>query len=251
MRYSVNTQCLYPGVPLDRAFAALKQKGFAYVEDWVIPRQEAAERAALLEKYGLRLTAFCPAFFILNDPARHDEYERHLSAALEDAARMGAPALITQVGGDTGAPREAQHEALVTGLRRMAPLLKSANATLLVEPLNDVKDHPGYYLTHSGEGFDLIREVDSPHVRLLFDVYHQVHMGEDVLNQIRNNIDLIGHFHIAAHPNRDERLFEVFDYAPVLQLIRSLGTDAPVGIELFPSSADAVPPLLDKLLSFL
>lgn len=251
MRYSVNTRCLYPGLRAGEAFERLKQRGFMYVEDWVIPRKEAVLRAALLQQHGMRMTAFCPAFFILNDAARHDEYERHLKAALEDAALMRVPALITQVGQDTGAPREKQHEAIVRGLRRMAPMLEAAGVTLLVEPLNDVKDHPGYYLTGSAEGFDIIREVNSPFVKLLFDAYHQVHMGEDVMAQIERSIDLIGHFHIAAHPGRDERIFEGFDYAPLLRLIRSLGTDAPVGIELFPSSREAAEQLLDRLKLFL
>ena len=119
--------------------------------------------------------------------------------------------------------------------------------TLLVEPLNSVKDHKGYYLTDSNEGFDLIREVDSPRVRLLYDIYHQHHMGEDVLRRIEDNLDFIGHYHIAGHPNRDEKIFENFDYRAVFDLLKKHNVTAPVGVELFPSSEDALRQLLQNL----
>ncbi len=248
MPYSVNTRCLFPGMPLEQVFAHLNGMGFHYVEDWTIPREEVAVRAALMRAHGMKMTAFCPRFFILNDLNWHDEYEESLKAALEDARILGSPALITQVGNDTGAPRQEQHRAIVIGLKRMAPTLEQAGVTLLVEPLNNVKDHPGYYLTDSGEGFDIVREVGSPYVKLLYDVYHQVYMGEDVLTRIKENSALIGHFHIAAHPDRDEKLFDLFDYTEVLSLIKCLNTAAPVGIELFPSSKDAADAVLLKLL---
>ena len=140
-----------------------------------------------------------------------------------------------------------QHAAILKGLRRMEPILQEYGLTLLVEPLNSVKDHKGYYLTDSNEGFDLIREVDSPRVRLLYDIYHQHHMGEDVLRRIEDNLDFIGHYHIAGHPNRDEKIFENFDYRAVFDLLKKHNVTAPVGVELFPSSEDALRQLLQNL----
>jgi len=247
MRYSVNTLCMFPGVPFAEALDLTRAKGYDTVEVWTIDREEVAERARLLANANMRLSAFCPAYFVLNDIACHDQYEACLRDALEDAATLCCPALITQVGNDTGAPRAVQHAAIVQGLKRMAPLLKAAGVTLLVEPLNDVKDHVGYYLTDSQEGFDIVREVGSPFVRLLYDVYHMVHMGEDVLAVIRDNIGLIGHFHIAGHPNRDEKLFEGFDHTQTLALIRSTGAQAPMGLELWPTSRAGADALLQAL----
>lgn len=251
MRYSVNTRCLFPGASFEEALILLKKHGYGLVEDWTLVRDELPERARLLTEMGMGFSTFCPAYFVLNDVAYHDEYEKSLRAAIEDAKTLNCPSIITQVGNDTKAPRTRQHEAIITGVKRMAPLLEAADVTLLVEPLNDVKDHIGYYLTDSNEGFEIIREVNSPNVRLLYDVYHQVHMGEDVLRRIEPNFDLIGHFHIAGHPNRDEKLFGEFDYAPVLNLIRESGTSAPVGLELFASSREAAEAILDELAAYL
>ncbi len=210
----------------------------------------AALRQAM-DRHGVRLSAFCPSFFVLNDPARQEEYIASLRRALALAQELSCPALITQVGQDTGAPRAQQHAAILSGLRRAAPLLEEAGVTLLVEPLNDVKDHKGYYLTDSLEGFALVEEVGSPRVRLLYDVYHQLHMGEDVLSRIEAHLPLIGHFHIAGFPDRDEKLFGGgFDYRALFALLRERSVQVPVGVELFPSDAAQTPELLAKLLPF-
>lgn len=250
MFFSINTQCLYPNMNIEEAFLHLKKKGFSGVEDWCIPSEEIAFRGEILKKYQMRLTAFCPDFFILNNVDLHGEYKKHLIVALENAKILGAKALITQVGNDTGAPRQQQFEAIVQGLKEMAPLLDEADVTLLVEPLNSVKDHPGYFLTDSQEGFEVIKKVNHPKVKLLFDIYHQLHMGEDVLMQIEKNVDLIGHFHVAGFPNRDEKIFEDFDYDGIFKRLALLKNTVPVGIELFPSSQKAADELLEKLLVY-
>jgi hydroxypyruvate isomerase len=182
----------------------------------------------------MTLSAFCPRTFVLNDRRCHDAYEASLRDAICDAKRLNCKALITQVGMATEESREVQHDNIVLGLRRMQPILEDAGVTLMVEPLNDVKDHPGYYLTSSEEGFEIIKEVNSPKVRLLFDIYHQLHMGEDVLAQIANHLDLIAHFHVAGYPNRDDAITKNFDYRAAFELVNSAKSPAPMGLELFP-----------------
>lgn len=251
MRFSLNTIGLFPGLSFDEAFSLMKENGFDTFEVWSLDNIDVPALKEAMDRHGVRLSTCCPSFFILNDPARHDEYEASLRKALEQVRLLNCPSLITQVGQDTGAPREEQHKAIVAGLRRMAPLLEEAGVTLLVEPLNNVKDHKGYYLTDSNEGFEIIREVGSPNVRLLYDVYHQHHMGEDVLRRIEDNLPLIAHYHIAAHPNRDDKIFEVFDYRAVFDLLQRHGVTAPVGVELFPKSLDDSLALLKKLAPYL
>lgn len=250
MTFSINTFCLFGGMPLEGAFARMRQAGYDTFEQWALRADQLEPMLEAMRAHGIRLSAFCPDEFALSDESAHDRYEAALRVALDRAKFLGCPSLITQVGQDTGKPRAVQHAAIVKGLKRMAPLLEKAGVTLLVEPLNDVKDHPGYYLTSSQEGFAIVEEAASPRVKLLFDVYHQVHMGEDVLRQIRDHLDEIGHFHIAGHPNRDDAIFSNFDYRPVLELIRESGTGAPVGLELFPRSPDRAMALLETLKAY-
>jgi len=240
MRFSVNIPCLFGKKPLRKALLAMKELGYDSFELWSLREDKIEEIRQALRETGVKLTAFCPDFFVLNDAARRDEYKDALTIAIQRAQLLNCPALITQVGSSTSAPRSMQHDAIVQGLRKMAPLLEAADITLLVEPLNDVKDHKGYYLTDSNEGFDIIREVASPKVRLLFDIYHQLHMGEDVVRRITDNIDLIGHFHVAGYPDRDDRIFENYDYSSVFAVIEQSKTAAPVGLELFCSEERSV-----------
>ncbi len=251
MTFSINTYCLFGNMPLDDILSHMREAGYDTFEQWTIPEERISAMREVMRASGAKISAFCPDEFVLNDASAHDRYEQALLRALDTARFLDCPALITQVGLATEAPRAVQHDAIVSGLKRMAPHLEKAGVTLLVEPLNDVKDHPGYYLTSSDEGFEIVRAVDSQNVRLLFDVYHQVHMGEDVLSKIERNLELIGHFHIAGHPNRDAELFTGFDYRPVLEMIRRSGTSAPVGLELFPASPEQSMALLETLKEFL
>ena len=86
---------------------------------------------------------------------------------------MGCPTLIATTGNEMDIPREQQHAAIVAGLKGIAPVAEDAGITIVLEPLNILVDHGGYYLDTSKEGFEILREVDSPRVRLLFDIYHQ------------------------------------------------------------------------------
>ncbi len=247
MNISINTFCLFGNAPLDEAFARMKKYGYTVFEQWMIPQDKVVTTLKSMQEHTISLSAFCTGFFTLNDENCHDRYESAMTDALQTAKQLSCPSLITQVGQDTGAPRAVQHAAIVNGLMRVKPILEKANVTLLVEPLNNVKDHKGYYLTSSTEGFEIIREVDSPNVRLLFDVYHQLHMGEDVLSLIAQNLDLIGHFHVAGYPGRDEKLFGTYNYRPLFQLLNDRHVTAPVGLELFPGSPGQADALLEEL----
>lgn len=251
MIISINTVCLFPGRPLEAAFEVMKRQGFEVFEQWRIPEDQLASTRRQMDAQGMRLSGLCTGCFELNERARHEAYESALVGALRAAKYLGAGALISQVGEDTGAPRSEQHGAIVDGLRRVAPLLEQAGVTLLIEPLNNVRDHVGTYLTDSLEGFDIVREVGSPQVRLLYDIYHQLHMGEDVLDRIERHLSLIGHFHVAGFPARDERLWSGFDYRAVFELLRQAQVQVPVGIELMPSAPECVEPLLEQLRGYL
>lgn len=247
MHIVFNLESVFQGYCTKDALTALREHGFDTCERWMILSRDVPAFKQAMKETGTCIKACCPDFFTLNDPKAHPEYVKHMKRAIATIGDLGGDQLITQVGADTGAERARQHRAIVEGLNHIKGLLEQAGITLLVEPLNTVKDHPGYYLTSSEEGFDIIREVNSPNVKLLYDVYHQLHMGEDVLTVIAKNHSLIGHYHIAGFPARDERIFEGFDYTPVFELLETCANKTPVGIELFPSSKAAIAPLLGAL----
>lgn len=246
MRIGLNPNALY-GVsnPAD-AFADMAARGYRDFELWHVDPRSIPQLVADMRQYDMHLFTFCTRNFDLTDPSRRDAYLVDLRLALSDAKTLGVRHLLTQVGMDTGSDRASQHRSIVDGLLACVPLLEEAGVTLLVEPLNIVKDHVGYYLWDSNEAFDIIRQVGSSCVKVLFDVYHQLHMQEPVEERIRDNLPLIGHIHVAGWPARDDRLFETFSHDPLFRLLDALGYTGLVGLELFPRPG-SLQPLLDGL----
>ena len=239
---SVCTSSVFFGVPLVEALPRVRAAGASVYEFWSWWDQDLEAAAAVGRDLGLTPAAMCTRFFTLNDPDRLDEYRRGLRESLDAAAILGCRRLITQVGQDRpGVSRQAQHDAIAAGLRACAPMLEDRGVTLLVEPLNARVDHPGYYLTGSDEGFELIREVQSPNVKLLFDIYHQQITEGDLLRRLTANLSDVGHLHIAGNPGRHEPCegSEV-DYPTLLCALADAGYTGCAGLEYFPrGDADA------------
>ena len=94
------------------------------------------------------------------NPADRSAYVDGVAASIEAALGLGTNILISQVGDfREGVPRAAQHESLVEGLLEVAPLLEQSGITLVIEPLNERVNHPGYYLVRSDEAFQIIDDI--------------------------------------------------------------------------------------------
>ena len=137
------------------------------------------------------------------------------------------------------ARRRAQHENIVRAFKEASPIAEGEGVTLLVEPLNTLVDHAGYFIGSSWEGFEIVQEVDSPAVRLLFDVYHMQISEGNVINNLTGHIDLVGHLHVADVPGRHEPGTGEINFLNVLSAAKRAGYDGYVGLEYTPSG-DAV-----------
>ena len=131
--------------------------------------------------------------------------------------------------------RDAQQEAIVESLKVAAPILEKNGCILVLEPLNILVNHMGQYLYRSDQGFEILRKVNSPNVKLLYDVYHQQITEGNLIDTIRENIDAIGHFHIADVPGRCEPGTGEINYKNVLKAILESGYRNYVGCEYNPS----------------
>lgn len=120
------------------------------------------------------------------------------------------------------------------GLKACVPYLEESGITLVVEPLNVRVDHAGYYLYSSDEAAGIMREVGSPYVKMLFDIYHQQITEGDLIRRIREYIPYIGHFHAAGNPGRHELYDGEIDYRKVFAAIGETGYDGYIGLEYFP-----------------
>jgi hydroxypyruvate isomerase len=105
--------------------------------------------------------------------------------------------------------------------------------TITLEPLNDRVDHPGYFLTSTTEGLDIVDEVGRSEIRLLYDVYHAAAMGEEIA-LLGGRVDRIAHVHLADTPGRHEPGTGAMDWQARLDWLAARGYDGLVGLEYTP-----------------
>lgn len=131
--------------------------------------------------------------------------------------------------------RERQQEGIVSCLTAAVPILEKHGCIIVLEPLNILVNHMGYYLSTSGQGFEILKQVGSANVKLLYDVYHQQITEGNLIDVIRANIQAIGHFHIADVPGRHEPGTGEINYENVFAAISESGYEGYVGCEYSPS----------------
>ncbi|WP_276356777.1 hydroxypyruvate isomerase family protein [Cohnella caldifontis] len=243
MRLSVCVDAVFRGVEKAEAVRRAAEAGYGAYEFWSWWDKDLDALSRVQEETGLAPAAMCTRFVSLVDPARRDEYLAGLRESLDAARLLGCRTLISQTGNEReGIPREEQRASLVEGLRACVPLLEEAGVTLTVEPLNTAINHPGYYLSSSDEAFGIVREVGSPYVKVLYDIYHQQVTEGDLIRRIAGNLDWIGHMHAAGHPGRGELDQGEIHYPNVFRAIREAGYEGYVGLEYF-TDGDPMPGL--------
>lgn len=129
---------------------------------------------------------------------------------------------------------ETQHNAIVETLRQAAPIAEATDVNLLLEPLN-TQDAPDQFLNTATESIEILEQVDSPNVQLLFDIYHEQIMCGDLIRTLRDSIDVIGHVHVADVPTRNEPGTGEINYENVLRALSDVGYDGYVGCEFIPT----------------
>jgi hydroxypyruvate isomerase len=236
MKYSVCSSAVYSGLPLAGTLARIRAAGFGAYEFWSWWDQDLDALDEARRRTGLKTAAMCTRFTALNDPSARGAYIEGLTASIQVAKRLKCPTLISQVGSEIpGVPREEQHRSIVEGLRACRPMLEDSGIVLAIEPLNTLVNHKGYYLARSDEGFEIVREVDSPCVKLLFDIYHQQVTEGSIIRNLTQNISDVAHIHIAGNPGRHEPYENSeLDYPTVLKAVKAAGYKGYVGLEYLP-----------------
>ncbi|MEO1614316.1 MAG: TIM barrel protein [Planctomycetota bacterium] len=235
MKASVCIDAVFEGLPKPEAMARVRACGIDAIEFWSWWDQDLDEITNAAEEHSLSIASVCTKFISLVDVKCRESYLRGLEESIVAAKRLRCPTLISQVGDLLpGVDRQVQHDSLVEGLREAARLLEGSGVTLVFEPLNDTVDHEGYYLVRSDEAFEIVREVNSPSVKVVFDLYHQQISEGDVIRNATENVEAIGHFHAAGNPGRNELTRGELNYAEIFRAIAEAGYRQFIGLEYWP-----------------
>ena len=192
----------YKQIALDDlcAFAAqigLKGVDLLSVEEFDVPR-----------RHGLICTMGQAGGGTIQDALNRTENHAAIEAAFRKniplAAKAGVPNVITFSGTRRGMSDEEGARNTVAGLNRVKKIAEDNGVTICMELLNSKVNHPDYMADHTAWGAGVMREVNSPNVKLLYDIYHMQIMEGDLIATIRDNLEWIAHFHTGGVPGRHE-----------------------------------------------
>jgi len=243
VRLSVCIDMIMTEVPFLERMERVKRLGYPAFEFWDWKNKDVDAIIRKKNELGLEIATIMGSGWkpLFTEEARKT-FVSEIQASLGAAKRLGSKTLIVTTGfEDKQIPRAEQHAHYVAALKAAAPLAEQAQLTLVLEPLNTKVDHPGYYLQTAKEGFEILDEIGSPAVKMLFDIYHHQIMEGNVIQDITKNISKIAHFHVADVPGRHEPGTGEINYANVFRAIAATGYQGFVGLEFKPSrNADEV-----------
>ncbi|MBR6789285.1 MAG: TIM barrel protein [Oscillospiraceae bacterium] len=235
MRYCVPVPCFFGKEDFCEAIRKIGALGFDCAETYGWKNLDLDAVRAACEESGVELLSMCTTEFNMTGAGSQEKWLAGLRESCAAAKKVGASRLITQVGPDTGEDRALQHARIVETLRAAKPILEESGIIIMIEPLNTYVNHPGYYLWSSKEAFDIIREVDHPLVKVVYDIYHQQIMEGNIIPSVTGNLDCIAHLHSAGHPGRHELQFGENDYHVIFDAIDKSGYTGACGLEYMPT----------------
>jgi hydroxypyruvate isomerase len=241
-KLSVRVEPLFRNLKLEQQMEKVAEAGYQGFEfgNWRDADPIAITR--LKNKLGLECAcivgnkAVNPKGMTLTDPRDRDGFLTEIKASAEAAQRFETKRMVVLTGNEmSGMSRDRQRQNIVEGLKAAHGIVAPRGLTMILEPLNTLVDHQGYYLNHTAEAFQILREVDSPFLKILFDIYHVQIMDGNLIETIRSNIAAIGHFHVGDVPGRHEPGTGEINYGNVFKAIQKTGFYGFVAMEYRPS----------------
>jgi hydroxypyruvate isomerase len=244
---------LYFELPFLQRFEAAKKDGFDYVEfwGWTDKDLDAVKKAAA--GCGTKISGFNgDADYSLIDPAHKQKYIDFLKRSVDVALKIGALSVTIHSNalGDGGIVVNHYTElsdtvkkcAMFGTLIECAKIAEQSGITMNLEALNIITDHIGNYLIRTSDAAEMTRLINSPKLKILYDVYHMQLNEGNLCGNINAFADQIGHVHVADAPGRHEPDTGEINYANVFTCLEKSGYTGRIGYELFPktSTAEAV-----------
>lgn len=193
----------------------------------------------LVKDYGLNIASIIGGLSLtegLNRPENWPKIERQIHDNLEQMVKWGIPNLIVFSGNRAGLDDVTGAQITADNLSRAAEAAASADVTIILELLNSKVDHPDYQCDTTPWGVEVCKQVNSPQVKLLYDIYHMQIMEGDLIRTIQDHHAWIGHYHTAGNPGRHEiDDSQEINYPAVMRAIAATDYAGWVGQEFIPT----------------
>jgi hydroxypyruvate isomerase len=233
IRQSVSRWC-FGKIPLDEFCKICKKLGMVGIDligekDW-----DTVNKHDLIVTMGNGGGGIAKGF---NRLENHDGLVENYEHLIPIAAAKKVPNLICMSGNREGISDEEGMKNCITGLKRLIPLAEKHGVTLVMELLNSLVDHKDYHADRTAWAAEIARKIGSERFKLLYDIYHMQIMEGNIINTIRKNKDVIGHYHTAGVPGRkDLDETQEINYPPIMKAIIETGFKGFVAHEFLPKN---------------
>ena len=250
MKYSLCVEMFYTDLVFEQKINRAAIDGFDYIEFWRWAGRKWNSLALMLKDTGIRVSAFSgdDEFSMIN-PDEKINYIGYLKESIDRAVAIGSPNLVIHsdaLNPDTGSAKKLESNIsfesklfnMYEVLRSAVPIAEETGVTLVLEPLNIFVDHENYFLSDPNLAFDLIRQIGSKRIKVLYDVYHMQIMSGNIIQTLEKNMDQVGYIHVADVPGRHEPGTGELNYRNIFRSLDESGYDGFIGFELSPSAGD-------------
>jgi hydroxypyruvate isomerase len=220
----------------------MRAEGFTALEDNGMKGRSVADQeriAKAMERLGMRMGVFVAHEIAWNeanltsgDAAKRDAFLQQVRDSVDVAKRVRAT-WMTVVPGHVDRRLDVTYQTanLIETLKRAAAILEPHGLVIVLEPLNNRRDHPGQFLTHIGQAFSICKAVGSPSCKILYDIYHQQITEGNLIPNIDLAWNEIAYFQAGDNPGRKEPGTGEVNYRNVFRHIHAKGFTGVVGME--------------------
>lgn len=238
-RFAVNIEMWFTKLPFLERMRQSAALGFPAVEfwDWRPKKKDLAAIADLSAELNLEIAQFTAWGFVpgMNDPKNLDRFLAAVEEGCQVAKQLRARKMTVVGGNDIkGVSQADMHAQIIAALRRAAPIAEANQVMLILEPMNIRVDHKGHCLYGSEAAVRICREVNSPQVKINWDLYHMQISEGDLCGRLKEGFDQVGYLQLADHPGRHEPGTGEIYYNRVLKAAQELGYHDLVGLECRP-----------------
>lgn len=241
MKISTCIDMMFSRYDFVERIAAAQNAGIDTVEFWKWTNKDIDGIMEELKDRGMKLSVFNidsadeKLSYDLSRGILNAGRKEELLSALKESApiykKLGACGMIVLIGETiSGMSREEQEENIFDCLEYVRDYVEREGITLVAEPLN-ATDRQNYFMPEAAPLMEILRRVNSPNIKMLYDIYHQHMTGDFDMNFIKENIDFIGHFHVADCPGRHEPGTGKVDYGSIISEINKTRYGRYVGLE--------------------
>jgi hydroxypyruvate isomerase len=237
-KVSIMLWTVFRHLPFEQRLEKVSEAGFHYVElvrefkDWTDSDYKRVKQTT--RRLGITFDTTAGMSHGVGNPAERDAMLKDLQGMVTICEKLECPRLIVMSGNVVhGMTHNQQHQSCIEGLKRAAEMVEGKNITILVENI-DPEENPKYFLTSVAEGFEILRAVNHPQVKFLYDFYHEQIAEGNLIEKMEKNIDLVGVFHIADVPHRHQPGTGEINYNNIYRKMVELKYNRYIAMEFMP-----------------